>query len=173
MNIYDAIKILGITDLEEITQEDVKKAYRKAYRKASRKYHPDCNPSGEEMMKLVNEANSVLEDARYPISVNSDDNYDYGSEINSALNAINNLQGLFIEVCGAGVWVSGETKVHKDILKSQGFMFSGNKKMWYFRPKSKKHFFRGKSQFSIDEIRSKYGTQKVENQKPYALKAHT
>ena len=171
MNIYDAIKILGITDLEEITQEDVKKAYRKA----SKKYHPDCNPSGDEMMKLVNEANSVLEDARYPILVNSGDTYDYGSEINSALNAINNLQGLFIEVCGAWVWVSGETKVHKDILKSQGFLFSGNKKMWYFRPKSQKRFFRGKSQFSIDEIRSKYGSQKVENNRNkyhYALKAH-
>ncbi len=171
MNIYDAIKILGITDLEEITQEDVKKAYREA----SKKYHPDCNPSGNEMMKLVNEANSVLEDARYPIIVNSTDNYDYGSEINSALNAINNLKDLFIEVCGAWVWVSGETKVHKDILKSQGFMFSGNKKMWYFRPKSKKHFFRGKSEYSIDEIRSKYGSQKVENNKNkhhYTLKAH-
>ena len=168
MNIYDAIKILGITDLEEITKEDVKKAYRKA----SRKYHPDCNPSGDEMMKLVNEANSVLIDARYPISVNSNDNYDYGSEINSALNAINSLQGLFIEVCGAWVWVGGGTKVHKDLLKSQGFLFSGNKKMWYFRPKSKKHFFRGKSQFSIEEIRDKYGSQRVKNQKPYALKAH-
>ncbi len=170
MNIYDAIKILGITDLEEITQEDVKKAYREA----SKKYHPDCNPSGDEMMKLVNEANSVLEDARYPITVNSADNYDYGSEINSALNAINNLQGLFIEVCGAWVWVGGETKVHKDLLKSQGFMFSGNKKMWYFRPKSKKHFFRGKSEFSIDEIRNKYGSQKVEskNKHHYTLKDH-
>ena len=170
MNIYDAIKILGITDLEEISQEDVKKAYRKA----SKKYHPDCNPSGDEMMKLVNEAHSVLEEARYPITVNSTDNYDYGSEINSALNAINNLQGLFVEVCGAWVWVGGETKIHKDILKSQGFLFSGNKKMWYFRPKSKKHFFKGKSEYSIDEIRSKYGSQKVENKDKhhYALKAH-
>ena len=172
MNIYDAIKILGITNLEEITPEDVKKAYRQA----SKKYHPDCNPSGDEMMKLVNEANSVLLDARYPILVNSSDNYDYGSEINSALNAINNLQGLFIEVCGAWVWVSGETKAHKDLLKSQGFFFSGNKKMWYFRPKSKKHFFKGKSKYSIDEIRHKYGSQKVENnnknKQHYALKAH-
>ncbi len=83
MNIYDAIKILGIIDLPEITKDDVKKAYRKA----SRNYHPDHNPSGEEMMKLVNEANSVLADARYPISINADDNYDYGSEINSALKA--------------------------------------------------------------------------------------
>ena len=45
MNIYDAIKILGIIDLPEITKDDVKKAYRKA----SRNYHPDHNPSGEEM----------------------------------------------------------------------------------------------------------------------------
>lgn len=167
MNIYDAIKVLGITDLEKITEEDVKKAYRKA----SKKYHPDHNPSGEEMMKLVNEAHSALESARYPISANTHNAYDYGSEINSALNAIKSLQGLFIEVCGVWVWVSGETKAHKGVLKAQGFLFSGKKKMWYFRPKSQKCAWRGKSRFSIEEIRSKYGSQRVENQQPYALKA--
>jgi hypothetical protein len=35
-----------------------------------------------------------------------------------------------------------------------------NKNMWYFRPENqKKRFFRGSS--SIDEIRAKYGSEKV------------
>lgn len=168
MNVYDAIKVLGITDLKEVTKEDVKKAYRRA----SKKYHPDCNPSGEEMMKLTNEAHAALEKANYPISINIRSAYDYGSEINEALNAIKAFQGLLIEVCGAWVWVSGETRTHKDILKAKGFLFSGNKKMWYFRPQSQKRFWRGKSQSSIDEIRTKYGSQRIRNRQPYALEAH-
>ena len=166
MNVYDAVKVLGIEETN-ITKEDVKAFYRKA----SKKYHPDHNPSGEEMMKLINEAYSSLQDAKYPISIGEGDAYDYGSEINDALNTIINIQGLSVEVCGAWVWVSGETKSHKEVLKEQGFLFSGNKKMWYFRPKSQKRSWRGKSQFSIDEIRDKYGSKSVKNRRPYVLQA--
>ena len=48
MNIFDAVKVLGI-ESPEVTQNCVKKAYKEA----SKKYHPDINPSTEEMMKLV------------------------------------------------------------------------------------------------------------------------
>ena len=164
MNIYDAIKVLGV-EFTEITKEDVKKAYRSA----SKKYHPDCNPSGAEMMKLINEANEALKDAQYPIVVNESDAYDYGSEINEALNAIIHLGGLIIEVCGSWAWVSGETKTYKDTLKAQGFKFSGSKKMWYFRPQSQKKLWFHKGNLSIDEIRCKYGSQKMKNRQHYAL----
>lgn len=167
MNIYDAIKVLGI-ELLEISAEDVKSYYRKA----SKKYHPDHNASGEEMMKLVNEAHSVLQNADFPITVSEGEIYDYGQEINRALNTIVDIQGLNIEVCGSWVWVSGETKPHKDTLGTAKFIYSGKKKMWYFRPKSQKRRWRGNNQLSIDEIRSKYGSEKVKNRKPYALQAH-
>ena len=54
MKISDAAHILGLTG--EITAEIVKKAYRAA----AQKYHPDRNPAGLEMMKLVNAAFDVL-----------------------------------------------------------------------------------------------------------------
>jgi len=50
MNIYDAAKILGLSG--DITPEQIKAAYREA----CKTYHPDINPVGEEMMKLVNAA---------------------------------------------------------------------------------------------------------------------
>lgn len=43
------------------------------------------------------------------------------------------LDGLIIELCGAWIWLSGETRQHKDTLKTLGCYWSKNKKMWYWR----------------------------------------
>ena len=155
MNIYDAIKVLGIKS-QKVTQAEVKEAYRQS----SKKYHPDVNPSGEEMMKLLNGAYETLNEADYPINLNVDNTSNYGEELNQALNAIVGLKDLIIEVCGSWVWVSGQTKEHKDTLKTEGFRYSGNKKMWYFRPESSQAFWNRKAH-SIDEIRNKYGSHQV------------
>jgi len=50
MNIYDAAKILGLSG--SLKPQETKTAYRAAYKK----YHPDINPAGEDMMKVINEA---------------------------------------------------------------------------------------------------------------------
>ena len=47
-------------------------------------------------------------------------------------------------------------------------MWSNQKGMWYFRPQGqKKRYYRGQS--SIDEIRAKYGTEKINSRVPKAL----
>ena len=92
----------------------------------------------------------------------------YGEALNMALNAIINCYGIVIEVCGAWIWVSGETKPNKEILKTSGFLWSSQKEMRYFRPQSqKKRYYRGSS--SIEEIRAKYGTEKINSRFPKAL----
>lgn len=54
-----------------------------------------------------------------------------------------------------------ETKPNKEVLKNAGFMWSSQKEMWYFRPKSQKKRYYGNHQNSIDEIRAKYGSEKI------------
>lgn len=125
MNIKDALAILNI-QLDNVTQEDIKTAYRRA----AAKYHPDHNPAGLEMMKLVNVAYDTLKDYEGKAEPSA---MDYGGTINTALNAIINL-GLKIEVCGSWVWVGGDTKPHKETLKAAGFMWAVKKRLWYFRP---------------------------------------
>ena len=125
MNQYDAAKILGLSG--EITPELVKTAYRQA----SMKYHPDRNPAGTEMMKLVNEAYEVLKEFSGDVK---EQQADYGDLLNEALNAIINLPGLFIEICGAWLWVSGDTRTHKTTLKEAGFKWAPKNKLWYYRP---------------------------------------
>jgi len=76
--------------------------------------------------------------------------------LNDALTAIISLAGLIIEICGAWVWVTGDTYKHKAILKDNGFKYASKKKAWHFRPENWKSSSRG--QASMDEIRGKYGS---------------
>ena len=168
MNKYDALKILGITE-SGVTEEIVKTAFRQA----CFKFHPDRNPAGNEMMILINEAKAVLKNETYPFEYKAEEGYNYGDEINEALNKIINLQGLKIEVCGAWVWVSGETKQHWTTLKEAGFKFSPPKKMVYFRPHYAVSRRYKKDGLSMDEIRGKYGADNIKSQKPFYLPAHS
>tara|TARA_B100001989_G_C24534327_1_gene463463 strand:+ start:1634 stop:2131 length:498 start_codon:yes stop_codon:yes gene_type:complete len=150
MNIKDAAKLLSLTG--SVTQQDIKKAYRTA----AHKYHPDRNPAGAEMMKLINAAFEVLKDFTGDIPESDAQQADYPEALNIALNAIHALTGLHIEICGAWVWVSGDTRTHKETLKAAGFKYASKKKCWYFRPEDWRSKSRGS--LSMDEIRGKYGS---------------
>lgn len=153
MNIYDAAKILSVSG--DLTPEVIKAAYVAA----CKKYHPDINPAGAEMMKVVNAAYDVLKGHSGTIK---DEQSDYGDLFNDALNAILNLDGLMIEICGVWIWVTGDTRKHKDVLKSAGYRWASKKKAWHFRPEQ----FRSRSHgnTSLEEIREKYGSKRPHGQ---------
>lgn len=98
--------------------------------------------------------------------------HNYGEEINQALNKIVTLGDLTIEVCGAWVWVSGNTKEHWNILKEAGFKFSAPKRMVYFRPQYAVSRRYKKEGLSMDEIRGKYGVDNVKSKNRIYLPAH-
>jgi curved DNA-binding protein CbpA len=149
MNQYDALKVLGLSG--EVTPEHIKLAYKKA----CSKFHPDRNPAGLEIMKMVNVAYETLKSYDGKATV-SNEAAQYGDEVAQALNLISNL-GLFIEICGAWVWVSGNTKDHKEALKMADFKWASKKLCWYFRPSDVKRS-RSFGQFSMESIREKYGS---------------
>ena len=152
----DALKILDLPVRSMF--EDIKKAYRLA----CSKYHPDRNPAGLEMMKLVNAAYQALSDYNESMWEGGDSDYlheeSLGEEMNAALNAIINL-GLTIEICGTWIWVSGDTRPHKETLKESGYRWAPKKLMWMWRPEGSKSYGRGK--FSMDEIRVAHGSVNV------------
>ena len=157
ITINNALSILGITD-ENVNPQIVKQAYRKA----AKEYHPDHNPAGLEMMKLVNLAYELLKN--FTGSGNSStENRNYGEIINTALNAVIDLD-LIIEVCGMWVWVSGDTKKHKETLKSAGYLWAPKKKNWYFRPDNQKSYRRMNS-LPMAAIRAKYGSEVITSSK--------
>lgn len=147
MNIYDAAKILCVSG--DVTPEQVKSAYVAA----CKKYHPDVNPAGAEMMKVVNAAYEVLKEYSGAIK---DEQSEYGEQFNEALNSIMPLAGLSIEICGVWIWVTGDTRKHKDALKKAGFRWAPKKKAWHFRPDKFRSHSRGN--ISLEDIRAKYGS---------------
>ncbi len=125
MNIYDAAKILGLSG--ELRPDETKKAYKTA----CKKYHPDINPAGEEMMKIINQAYDVLKGFSGNVK---EQNTSYGELLNDALNTVSSLPDILVEVCGAWVWITGNTKPYKNALNEAGYKWASKKKAWYFRP---------------------------------------
>lgn len=165
MKLTDALSTLGITG--DYAPELIKAAYRKA----CSTYHPDRNPAGLEMMKLINQAYEAIKDAtgtETEGSDNSENSSNYGEEINTALNAIMAL-GLDIEVCGAWVWLHGDTRPHRETIKAAGFKWAPKKALWYYRPSDYKSKGRGK--FSMDEIRTRHGSERVTMKERTKLRA--
>ena len=150
MKTSDAAKILDLDG--DITPETVKTAYKAA----AMKYHPDRNPAGLEMMKIINVAYDTLKDFTGTIDAELSDQ-NYPEALNTAINAIINLEGLLIEICGAWIWVTGNTREHKETLKANGYRFASKKKAWNFRPDNWKSASRGTTE--MDSIRFKYGSQ--------------
>ena len=72
------------------------------------------------------------------------------------------LSGVETELCGKWIWCSGNTRQHKDILKSMGFHWSRNKEAWYFHtePYRRRH----DRDYSLDDIRNMYESRQFKEQ---------
>ncbi|EPL6277192.1 DnaJ domain-containing protein [Proteus mirabilis] len=158
MNIQQALNIFGLSG--ELSEKDIKSAYKKA----SLKFHPDRNQGDQvaaEMMKAVNCAYDFLMQNLDKINAFQSEEatarYNYGEELENVLKALHALSGVIFEVTGNWIWISGETKTHKESLKSMGCKWANQKKMWFYRPEEYKATNNRKSH-SMDEIRAMYGT---------------
>lgn len=152
----DSIKVFGL--IGSFSMDDVKKTYRKL----CSKFHPDRNPAGLEMMKMVNAAYSKLSeglDAGWTTE-GTEEGANYADDLDIAINAVIHCEGISIEVCGSFVWIGGNTKTWKDDIKSAGFKYSGKKKMWYKSPKG--FVKRSKRSWKMSEIRDTFGSDEIE-----------
>ncbi|EEJ0020644.1 J domain-containing protein [Salmonella enterica subsp. enterica] len=155
MNIQEALNVFGLSG--ELTEKDIKIAYRKA----ALKYHPDRNPLGAELMKAVNAAFDFLMENIDKInqfqSTEENKRYDYCENMESVLTVLSGLTGIVYEVIGNWIWISGDTKTHKDTLHKLNCKWASKKKQWFYRPEEHKSRWNRK-EHSIDEIREMYGT---------------
>ena len=135
-----------------------------AYRRACSQYHPDRNPAGAEMMKAINLAYEVLKDFEGTLKSGAEG---YDEALNNVLNELLKMGGITIEICGAWVWVSGNTKPYKEALGKNGLglYWASKKCAWYFRPDDWKSSSRGN--WSLDDIRMEHGSQIVKGKPSY------
>lgn len=147
-----------------------------AYKKLALKNHPDMGGNLRTMQEINAEYDrmfAILKDrhnAKAATDSNTKATTETPEEFRQVVEAIINLDGIEIELCGSWLWVSGETYKHKDAIKAAGFYWSRSKKMWYWHHKEDgTHWYKGRK--SMDEIRNTYGSEKLQCSKRNSLVA--
>lgn len=132
---------------------------KKAYRNLCKTYHPDLNPNGLEIMKVINNEYEDLFNILKNQSTTKTE--EKATDFIDLLKNIINLD-ITIEIVGSWIWVSGNTYDHKETLKANGFKWASKKKMWYLNPTGTQK--KTKKQYSMDTIKSMYGAQTIKTQ---------
>lgn len=152
------------------TAEELKKAYHKA----AARLHPD-NGGNEEEFKAMQAEYMRMFDKLKNIHTNAaGETYEKETSENAAdfmdiINKVIHLDGVYIEIIGSWVWLTGNTSLYKDEIKAAGFWWSKNKKSWYYNGDNKKSRRRGR--FTMDQLREKWGSEEVKKEKQERITA--
>lgn len=148
----------GVKTVEEL---------RKRYRELLKKYHPDSKDGSTEVTQKINAEYDLVFDRLKAQNKSDGQSYAYDEneenrEFKEVINTIIHINA-DIEIIGRWIWVHGGYE-YRELLKSNGFHYAPKKKCWswHFGEYRKNH----KSEVSLDDIRMKYGSQKV-NSKSY------
>jgi DnaJ domain len=135
---------------------------KKEYHKLAIRYHPDKGGTKEQFQQLQNEYEKLMKSIVNGSTLSQeqkDNEIKIDEALRKVLDAVITLPGINIEIVGKWIWVSGNTYPVKNELKASSFQFASKKKMWYYAGSESS----GRGRMDIDEIRSKYGSEKVTN----------
>lgn len=119
----------------------------------------------EKIMTAINAAyKKALE--RVATAAQKENGYETAEHLDDGYMAVINqiiaLDGVKIELCGLWIWLSGETKKHKEAIKKAGFKWARKKAQWYWKPEWSKPVFK-KREWTMDEIRERFGSVDLKN----------
>jgi len=145
------------------TLEEVKALYKKL----AKQYHPDLGGDTASMQEINKEYAFATAKAIKGANLSDEEaeNEILSSEAyRKAIEQIIHLDGITIELVGYWLWVTGNTYPVRAALKTAGFLFAPKKVAWYFRTAEYK--VSQSSGKSLDEIRNKYGSEVLNDEKP-------
>jgi curved DNA-binding protein CbpA len=119
-------------------------------------HHPDKGGDTEAMQDLNNAYQYQLEQSRKG-EEQKEGQKEIDTDLINKINSIIKYHDLEIEILGSWIWVTGNTKEHKDSLKANGFFYATKKTAWYYRKEEQKKR-RFKSDYSMDQIRERHGS---------------
>ncbi len=133
---------------------------KELYRSLAKIHHPDFGGSHAAMVKLNNEFEYLYD--RLPKTKGEEASPETAADYIEVVKNLIAIPGITIELCGTWLWVTGETKPVKELLKVAGFKFAGKKAAWYWH--SGKYRKRSKRKLSLEEIRDLYGSREIEKE---------
>ena len=137
---------VDIADLDDL---------KKAYRNLCKLHHPDKGGC-EETMKAINaEYSYMLKNYGFDFKGSS---VEIEEQIRDIIEQTETLKGLIVELCGRWVWFTGDTRTHKDKLKSIGCFWASKKLAWYWRPQDEAKKGAHKT-YTLDKIRETHGSR--------------
>lgn len=146
----------GITTIDEL---------KKIYRKLCQLNHPDNGGNITIMAEINNEYTKLFNilknqhnaKAEAETTGNTRPINECPEEYINIISELVTLKGLTVELCGSWIWISGDTREHKDKLKTIGCRWASKKKMWYWR--NDKDAVKSRKTQTMDYIRNKYGSE--------------
>lgn len=147
---------------------------KKQYRDLVMQYHPDLNEEDTtEIMQNINSEYNQLFAKVKNVFTNAEgkiyekENTENVDDFKNILNKIITFKDCKIEVIGNWLWVYGNTKYYKEILKSLNFNWINNKKAWSYH--KDKYFKKSKKEYTLEELRNSFITINVETKETEKL----
>lgn len=146
---------------DECTTLDELKA---VYRKLAIQYHPDrggdvrimqaINAEHDrrfEQLKRAHNEQAAAPDSTVRATTETPE------EFRQIVEALLQIDGINVELCGSWLWIDGNTYEHKSELKAAGCRWSRSKQKWYWRhAEDGARWSRGR--VTMEGIREKYGS---------------
>lgn len=136
------------------------------YKKLAMAHHPDRGGNTSDMQEINNEydilfaklkdIHTTAEGKTYRASRGTTETPE---EFKNIINALINLEGINIELCGSWLWLTGNTREHKEVLKGLRFKWSKSKCAWYYH--SNDYRKASRKTYSLNEIRDLYGSETI------------
>ena len=133
------------------------------YRKLAMKHHPDKGGDTETMKKVNVEYDLLFPKLKDVHKTKDGQTYTANKTTNETaedfkdlINVLMRMDDIIIEIIGCFVWVTGDTKPHREHLKELKFQWHSKKYAWYLKPDN--YYRKSHREYGLDEIRSMYGT---------------
>jgi len=133
------------------------------YKQLAKKHHPDrggdtatmqaINAEYDELFPRLKDTHKTKDGETYTARQESTETADQFKDL---ITQLMRMDDIVIEVIGCFVWVTGDTKPHREQLKALGFKWHSKKAAWYLAPDGYRQ--RSRREYALDEIRGMYGT---------------
>jgi hypothetical protein len=129
------------------------------YHALAKTYHPDLGGCLETMKTI----NSQYHEALKQLNNKQEDGHVYRYNVKIEQNIVDKISELLtlddvlIELIGTWIWISGETKKHKEQLKEKGCRWHTKRLCWYWRPAG--YSCKQANPGSLELLAKKYGSQ--------------